>query len=88
LKKGINPQIQRAVALPQQSRVLSELNTREQNVKNAKRVMDQAKQESSSVAGDQDSKAEGNDKKTWKIVIGVGLGIGLVTAVGYYALKE
>jgi len=82
LRKSVNPQIKK---IPQQSKVLAELKMREQNVKDVQRFMEQPNQESSSIASDQDSK---NDKKTWKIVIGVGLGIGLVTAVGYYALKE
>ena len=79
LKKGRSSQLERAVSIPQ----LRQMNVKNQSIENVKRIMEQ-----SNVAEDQGPKAKDDDKRTWKIVIGVGLGIGLVTAIGYYALKE
>ena len=88
-KRGISPAIQRAVVTPQTIKQLQAQDTRTRHIENIKRGMAEAKaeQEDSSVAQDQGSNSKADDKGTWKIVIGVGLGIGLVTAVGYYALK-
>ncbi len=84
-----NSLIHRSAVTPNIIKTLQAQDTRTRHIENIKRGMAETKaeQEDSSVAQDQGSNSKADDKGTWKIVIGVGLGIGLVTAVGYYALK-
>ena len=90
IRKGIHPELRKAVEIPRQSLKLRHMDVKNQSIDNIKRVVEQAKHVNSSVAEGQNSDAEtkSDPNKPWKIMIGVGLGIAVVTAVGYYALKE
>lgn len=91
-RRGTSPTIQRVVAKNVPAVELRK-DVRSRNIEAAKRIVEQAKSQSSTASSqggeaDSDAKSNSDDSRPWKIMIGVGVGIAIVTAVGYYALKE
>lgn len=86
VSKGTSPAIQSAALAIKPSLQLKK-DVKSLNYEAAKRVIDQAKSQSSD-ATDSNINNKPDADKPWKIMIGVGVGIAIVTAIGYFALKE